>query len=94
MSSPGSTPPARDWAFVLYPVRRPTEEDSGRFDRSDALAGGEIGWEEDPGGVRFPCTVRAADAQAAVAWAVERLTGAGLEIADIRMPLADFRTAT
>ncbi|MEV1008080.1 hypothetical protein [Streptomyces sp. NPDC049881] len=29
----------------------------------------------------------------AVAWAVERLGRAGIGIADVRMPLTDFRTA-
>ncbi|MFI7276644.1 hypothetical protein [Streptomyces sp. NPDC049879] len=83
----------REWAFVLYPEGWPGTEESDRFDRSDALAGGEIGWEEDPGGVRFPCVVRAARAEDAVAWAVERLGRAGIGIADVRMPLTDFRTA-
>ncbi|MFR9727535.1 hypothetical protein ACL02R_29860 [Streptomyces sp. MS19] len=69
--------PVREWAFVLYPEGRPGEVESDRFDRSDALAGGEIGWEEDPG------VVRAARAEDAVAWAVERLAEAGIGIADV-----------
>ncbi|MFR9727278.1 hypothetical protein ACL02R_28535 [Streptomyces sp. MS19] len=94
MSSSGDTPPVREWAFVLYPEGRPGEVESDRFDRSDALAGGEIGWEEDPGGVRFPCVVRAVRAEDAVAWAVERLARAGIGTADVRLPLADFPTAS
>ncbi|MFJ4771399.1 hypothetical protein ACIP88_20195 [Streptomyces uncialis] len=87
MSSPGSTATARDWTFVLYPQRRPNERESDAFDHAAALAGGEIGWEEDPSGVRFPCTVRAASAREAVMWAVERLAGVGVPVSDVRMPL-------
>ncbi|GGZ15171.1 hypothetical protein GCM10010387_04320 [Streptomyces inusitatus] len=84
---------ARDWAFILYPTRRPSEKESDAFDHSDALAGGEIGWEEDPSGVWFPCTVRAATVGEAVEWAVERLAAVGVLISDVRVALTDFRTA-
>ncbi|MGX2995467.1 hypothetical protein JNUCC64_14410 [Streptomyces sp. JNUCC 64] len=78
----------RDWAFVLYPETRPGERESDAFDRADGLAGGEVGWEEDPGGVRFPCTVPAASAREAVGWAVERLARIGVTVAEVRLPLS------
>ncbi|WP_445394716.1 hypothetical protein ACSMX9_15455 [Streptomyces sp. LE64] len=62
MSASGGTAVVRDWTFVLYPERRPSGRDSDASDHANALAGGEIGREEDPGGVRFPCTVPGATA--------------------------------
>jgi hypothetical protein len=59
----------------------------GRLLPLDDLAGGAIGWEEDPGGVRFPCTVRAASAREAVLWAVERLAAVGVPVSAVKMPL-------
>ncbi|MFC8074058.1 hypothetical protein ACFUN8_00795 [Streptomyces sp. NPDC057307] len=73
----------REWSFVMYPEHEPTQEQSDRFDRADALAGGQVGWEQDQQGTRFPCVVRAPQLEAAVAWAVERLGELGLPIARV-----------
>ncbi|MCX4548263.1 hypothetical protein OG204_25730 [Streptomyces sp. NBC_01387] len=67
----------------------PTQEQSDRFDHAEALAGGQVGWEEDRRGVRFPCVVPASHLEEAVAWAVERLEELGLPIARIEMPPFD-----
>ncbi|MFD7548484.1 hypothetical protein [Streptomyces sp. NPDC059816] len=83
----GGTAVVRDWTFVLYPEGRPTERESDAFDHAPELAGGAIGWEEDPRGVRFPCTVRAASARDAVLWAVDRLAAAGVPVSTVKMPL-------
>ncbi|MFE7317823.1 hypothetical protein ACFU7T_32690 [Streptomyces sp. NPDC057555] len=85
MSSPASTATAREWTFVLHPVQRPTEEVSDRFDHAPALAGGEIGWEEDADGVRFPCAVRAEHLEEAVTWAARQLDDLGVPIASMEM---------
>lgn len=81
----GRTADTRVWSFTLHPGERPGEAQSDRFDHADALAGGEIGWEEDPDGVRFPCAVTAPHLEEAVAWAVERLAELGLPVARVEM---------
>lgn len=85
MSSPGGTATAPEWWFILHPVTPPTEEQSDQFDHADSLAGGEIGWEEDPHGTRFPCAVVAPHLEEAVAWAVERMTELGMPIARVEV---------
>lgn len=85
MSSPASTTAAREWSFVLHPEGRPTQEQSDQFDHADALAGGEIGWEEDPDGMHFPCTVSSPHLEEALSWAVTRLEELGVKTARIEM---------
>ncbi|MFJ2816460.1 hypothetical protein [Streptomyces sp. NPDC087294] len=83
MSSPVGTATVREWTFVLYPEGEPTSEQSDRFDQADARAGGEIGWERDQRGTRFPCVVEASSWETAVAWAVERLGEPGVPVARV-----------
>ncbi|MFE3251116.1 hypothetical protein [Streptomyces sp. NPDC059209] len=85
MSSPASTTAAREWSFVLHPQERPTEEQSDQFDHADALAGGEIGWEEDPDCTYFPCTVSSPHLEDALSWAVARLEELGVKTDRIEM---------
>lgn len=83
MNSPVGTAAVREWSFVMYPEQEPTQEHSDRFDHEDALAGGQVGWEQDQQGTRFPCVVRAAQLEEAVAWAVGRLGELGVRIARV-----------
>ncbi|MEU9746323.1 hypothetical protein [Streptomyces niveus] len=85
MNSPVGTAAVREWSwsFVMYPEQEPTQEQSDRFDHEDALAGGQVGWEQDQHGTRFPCVVRAPRLEEAVSWAVERLGELGLRIARV-----------
>lgn len=85
MSSPANTTAVREWSFVLHPEGQPTEEQSDLFDRTDALGGGEIGWEQDPDGVQFPCTVSSPHLEEALAWAVTQLEELGVKTARIEM---------
>ncbi|MEW1674873.1 hypothetical protein AB0O47_16730 [Streptomyces noursei] len=87
MNSHVSTAAVPEWSFVLFPHERPTGEDSDRFDCADSLAGGEIGWEEGPDGVQFPCAVKAPHLEVAVSWATERLGELGLIVGRIEMTL-------
>lgn len=87
MSSPASTSTVREWAFVLHPEKRPTRQDSDRFDHAPALSGGEIGWEEDPNTVRFPCVVSAEHLEEAVMWAMRHLCELGMPITRVEMSL-------
>ncbi|MET4927409.1 hypothetical protein P3L51_34465 [Streptomyces sp. PSRA5] len=80
MNSPVGTAAVREWSFVMYPEHEPTREQSDCFDHDDVLAGGQVGWEQDQQGTRFPCAVRAPQLEEAVAWAVERLGELGLRI--------------
>ncbi|MEW1797410.1 hypothetical protein [Streptomyces niveus] len=83
MNSPVGTAAVREWTFVMYPEQEPTQGKSDRFDHEDALAGGQVGWEQDQHGTRFPCVVRAPRLEEAVSWAVERLGELGLRIARV-----------
>ncbi|MER5968147.1 hypothetical protein ABT112_00105 [Streptomyces sp. NPDC002055] len=85
MSSPADTAAVREWAFLLHPGVEPTAEQSDQFDHADALAGGEIGWEDGQHGVRFPCVVASPHLEDAVAWAVQRLAALGIPIVRIEM---------
>ena len=85
MSSPAGTATVREWRFVLHPEKRPSQEDSNRFDHASTLAGGEIGWEEDPDGVQFPCTVQTEHLEEAVTWATKQLSDLGMPIAKMEM---------
>ncbi|GLX54438.1 hypothetical protein Shyhy01_73870 [Streptomyces hygroscopicus subsp. hygroscopicus] len=70
---------------------RPTAEQSDRFCDSDVLAGGEIGWEQDPNGVCFPCTVAAPCLEDAMTRAARRLRQeTGVHIARVETEMKMF----
>lgn len=90
-SSHVSTAAVREWWFTLYPEVRPSAEQSDRFCNSDVLASGEIGWEQDPNGVSFPCTVATPCLEDAVTWAARRLRQeTGVQIARVEIEMKMF----
>ncbi|MEW1657911.1 hypothetical protein [Streptomyces sp. NPDC093707] len=90
-SSHAGTAAAREWWFTLHPTERPTDEQADQFCHSDVLASGEIGWEQDPNGVCFPCTVEAPCLEDAVTWAAARLRQEiGVELVRVEIEMKMF----